>query len=134
MPHCTVLQWSQNIKQMFGVGGPKFDQFETIPNNPQQYATAPANSGCFNTGEHLSTFQVNNELLLGICRNFLPLYQQEHERTLQSHQNMIGWNPEYQENQLCQDNKSKTAAHKQETQWKSSLEICDSPSTTKTNV
>jgi len=75
---------------MLGVVGPKFDQFETIPNNPQQYATACATSGCFNTGERLSTFQVNNKLLYGICRNFLPLYQQEHERTSQSHQTMIG--------------------------------------------
>ena len=82
--HYAALHYSsvsQNIKQMFGVGGPKFDQFETIPNNPQQYATACANSGCLNTGEHLSTFQVNNDY----CTVFVGTFYLFINRNMNAH-------------------------------------------------
>ena len=125
--HCAALWQSQN-KRNFGSKVWRIWNFKQLPANPQQYATGHTNSSCFNNGGHLTTFQANNKVYC-ICRKPLPLSQQQHEQTSQSHQSKVVWNPEYQKTQLCQDCKSKTAAHMQETQWKSSLETCDSPST-----
>ena len=126
--HCAALRQSQN-KRNFGSKVWPIWNFKQLPANPQQYATGHTNSSCFSNGGHLGTFQVNNKFYC-ICRKPLPLCQQEHEQASKSHQRMVVWNPEYQKTQLCQDNTSKTAAHMQETQWKSSWETCDSPSTT----